>query len=114
MMKVYLYLFTFFLCYYLSESAQPYFPSQIVFTLDNGMSTYAIDEENQRAYLSLKYGASGIDNAYAMKNFSYALPDSPESKYYVQLSVVFEPYGCMYGTYWKYGGNQYNAFPEHW
>lgn len=116
MMKVYLYLFTFLLCYYFAENAQPYFPSQIVFTPDNGIITYAIDEENQKAYSSLKYGTTevGIENAYAMKHFPYALPDSPESKYYVQLSVVSEPYGCMYGTYWKYGGNQYSAFPEHW
>jgi hypothetical protein len=69
MMKVYLYLFTFLLCYYFTENAQPYFPSQIVFTLDNGIRTYAIDEENQRAYSSFKYGTSGIKKAYAMKHF---------------------------------------------
>ena len=77
MMKVYLYLFTFLLCYYFAENAQPYFPSQIVFTLDNGIRTYAIDEENQRAYSSLKYGMAeiGIANAYAMKHFPYAVPE---------------------------------------
>jgi len=21
---------------------------------------------------------------------------------------------CMYGTYWKYGGNQFNSFRAHW
>jgi len=69
---------------------------------------------NQRAYSSFKDGSSVIEESYAMKNFPYALPDSPESKYYVQLTVDLPSRGCMYGTYWKYGGNQYNAFPAHW
>jgi hypothetical protein len=43
----------------LAQSAQPNFPTQITFSPDNGQTIYAIDEINQRAYKTLKYGASG-------------------------------------------------------
>jgi hypothetical protein len=49
-----------------------------------------------------------------MKQFPFAIPDSPQSKYYVQLLIDSPPLGCMYGTYWKYGGNTFNSFPTHW
>ncbi|CAF4501911.1 unnamed protein product [Rotaria sp. Silwood2] len=42
------------------------------------------------------------------------MPDSPQSKYYIQLLVDSLPSSCMYGTYWKYGGNTFNSFPSHW
>lgn len=85
-MNIDLCLFIFLLCYYFGESAQPYFPSQIVFTLEDDRRTYAIDEVNQRAYSSFKYDASVIEESYVMKNFPYTLPDSPRR-------------ACMYGTY---------------
>ncbi|CAF4049898.1 unnamed protein product, partial [Rotaria sordida] len=95
-------------------SAQPYFPPQIVFSPNDGQTLYAIDEINQRAYTILHYGSTGREMSFAMKHFPYAIPDSPQSKYYVQLIVDSLPFDCMYGTYWKYGGNQYNSFPSHW
>jgi hypothetical protein len=35
-------------------------------------------------------------------------------KYYVQLLTDSPSLNCMYGTYWKYGGNNFNSFPSHW
>jgi len=32
----------------------------------------------------------------------------------VQLIIDSIPFGCYYGTYWKYGGNIINLFPPHW
>ncbi|CAF3948054.1 unnamed protein product [Rotaria sp. Silwood2] len=49
-----------------------------------------------------------------MKDFPYSIPDSPQSKHYVQLLVSFSPSDCMYETYEKYGGNFFNSFPLHW
>jgi hypothetical protein len=108
-MKIHLYLISFILWYYPGECAQPYFPPQIVFSPDNGATTFAIDEINQRAYTSI-----GRQTAFVMKHFPYADPDSPQSKYYVQLLVEFPPLNCLYGTYWEYGGNIYNSFPSRW
>ncbi|UJR32446.1 hypothetical protein I4U23_019908 [Adineta vaga] len=102
------------LYYSLVESAQPYFPSQIVFSPDNGVTTIAVDEINQRAYKSIKMSSYAKETTYAMKNFPYAIPDSPQSKYYVQLLVDTPPEACIYGTYWEYGGNTFNSFPSHW
>jgi len=42
--------------------------SQIVFTLEDDRRTYAIDEVNQRAYLSFKYDASVIEGSYVHQN----------------------------------------------
>ncbi|CAF1304929.1 unnamed protein product [Rotaria sp. Silwood1] len=110
MMKMYLYLISFILYYYSVEcSSQPYFPPQIVFSPDGGKTIIAIDEINQRAYIS-----TGGETAFVMKHFPYAIPDSPQSKYYVQLLVVHPSNWCAYGTYWKYGGNIYNSFPSDW
>jgi hypothetical protein len=54
------------------------------------------------------------DISYVEKNFTYSIPDLPESKYYVQLFIDSLSEKCMYGTYWKYGGNNFNTFPSHW
>jgi hypothetical protein len=113
-MKNLLCLLLFILLNSLVSSIQPYFPSQIVFSDDNGQSIYAIDEINQRAYRTLPYGVTGRETTYVEKHFSYAPLDSPQSKYYVQLLIDSPPLGCMYGTYWKYGGNTFNSFPSHW
>ncbi|CAF0773672.1 unnamed protein product [Adineta ricciae] len=99
---------------YCIECVQPYFPGQIVFSPNNGQMIYGIDEVNQQAFTIMKYGATGVENGFAMKQFPYSTPDSPQAKYYVQLILDSAPLGCMYGTYWKYGGNSYNLFPSHW
>lgn len=98
------------------NSIQPYFPEQIVFSPDDGRTIYAIDEVNQKAFTSIKYGVSQASqqNSYVMKDFPYTMPDSPESLNYVQMIDDFSPEGCMYGTYWKYGGFSANSFPSHW
>jgi hypothetical protein len=114
MMKIYLYSISFVLWFYLGETTQPYFPPQIVFSPDNGQTIFAIDETNQRAFKTLAYGATGRETSYVMEHFPYSESDSPQSKYYVQLLIDSPPLGCMYGTYWKYGGNQFNSFPAHW
>jgi hypothetical protein len=116
MLKMLLCLISFILCYYLGESVQPYFPPQIVFSIDNGQTIIAIDEINQRAYQSVTYSFDPIPQiSYALQHFPYASSDSPQSKYYVQLLLGYsslEP--CVYATYWKYAGNYFNAFPSHW
>lgn len=101
-------LLLFFYCY-LVDSAQPYFPSQVVFTLNSGQTLYAIDEVNQRAFTT-----SGDISSYVFQHFPYAPSDTPQSKYYVQLVTGFYNDTCAYGTYWQYGGNPYNYFPIHW
>ncbi|CAF0858110.1 unnamed protein product [Adineta steineri] len=113
-MKILLCLISFVLSCYVAESAQPYFPPQIVFSSNNGVSIMAIDEINQRAYYTLAYGDSGRTSSYVSKKLPYTIPDTPESKYYVQLVTNSVPSDCFYGTYWKYGGNAYNSFPAHW
>lgn len=97
-----------------SQCIQPYFPSQITFTTDASETILAIDEINQQAYQILKYGRNSTENSFLLKHFPYALPDSPQSKYYVQLLTDSDPMGCMYGTYWEKGGNVFNSFPPHW
>ncbi|CAF3356569.1 unnamed protein product [Rotaria sp. Silwood2] len=114
MLKIYLCLISFILCYYFGKCDQPYFPSQIVFSPDNGRTIIAVDEINQRAYKTLPYGSTGHETSYVLEHFPYAESDSPQSKYYVQLLIDSPPLGCMYGTYWKYGGNVFNSFPSHW
>jgi hypothetical protein len=114
MMKIYLCLISFILLHYLGDYAQPYFPSQIVFSPDNGVTVIAVDEINQRAYKSITMSSYAKEVSYVMKNFPDAIPNSPQSKYYVQLLVDFPPLNCIYGTYWKYGGNTLNSFPSHW
>lgn len=96
------------------QCEQPYFPSQITFSPDNGRTIIAIDEINQQAYQILTYGINSTESSFLLKHFPYALPDSPQSQYYVQLLIDSAPLGCMYGTYWKNGGNVFNSFPAHW
>jgi hypothetical protein len=91
---------------------QPYFPPQLLFFASGTL--YAIDEINQKAYKSASSSIKSSETAYAMKHFPNAIPDSPESKYYVQLSDEFPQPGCRYATYWEHGGGTFNSFPEHW
>ncbi len=116
MMKIYLYLLSFILSSYPGESAvQPFFPPQIVFSPDDGKTIYAIDEINQRAYKTLNYNSTRQDTSYALQHFPYAVPDTPQSKYYVQI-LTRSPasLGCMFAAYWQYGVNNFNTFPPHW
>ncbi|CAF2716645.1 unnamed protein product [Rotaria sp. Silwood2] len=112
MIKTYFSLLLFILLIVLGRCTQPYFPPQLLFFA--GSTLYAIDEINQRAYKSASESIKSSETAYAMKNFPYSIPDSPQSKYYVQLQDKFPDTGCRYGTYWKYGGSNFNAFPAHW
>jgi len=93
----------FFFCYCLAHCDQPYFPTQVVFTVDNGQRLYAIDEVNQRAYASIK--GDSPQSGYVFQHFPYSPVDTPQSKYYVQLVTGLSSNSCAYGTYWKYGGN---------
>lgn len=101
-----------FSCYYHAHCVQPNFPSQVVFTVDNGQRLYAIDEVNQRAFVSIKDNPA--QSAYVFQNFPYAPAGTPQSQNYVQLITTLNSKSCVYGTYWKYGGNSYNYFPTHW
>ncbi|CAF3604053.1 unnamed protein product [Rotaria sp. Silwood1] len=114
MMKIVLSLLLFSLCNHLGQCAQPYFPSQIVFSPDDGKTTIAIDEINQRAYLTYPVNALMKVSAYVMQNFPYAVPDSPQSKHYVFLATTSLINFCSYETYWKYGAYRLNQFPLHW
>ncbi|CAF3455590.1 unnamed protein product [Rotaria socialis] len=83
-MKIYWHLISFILCYYL-EAFQPYFPPQIVFSLDTSETIIAIEEINQPTNQSISVSPSNTQISYALKQFPYANPDSPQSKYYVEL-----------------------------
>jgi hypothetical protein len=96
------------------QTAQPYFPPQIVFSPGDDEIIIAIDEINQRAYTTYPVTPSLTVFAYVLKHFPYAPTDSPESKYYVQLVNLSSPNSCAFGTYWKYGGDVSNSFPSHW
>ncbi|CAF1429433.1 unnamed protein product [Adineta ricciae] len=99
---------------YFGDCTQPYFPRQVVFSSDGGLIV-AIDEINQRAYQTLNYTSTEQHTSFVMQHFPYAVPDSPQSKYYVQLLLRTPPsLGCQYGTYWKYGEQNFNDFPVHW
>ncbi|CAF1127658.1 unnamed protein product [Adineta steineri] len=113
-MKILLYLTSFIVCYSFEICVQPYFPPQIVFSFDDGQPLYAIDEINQRAYQSFTVEPWKPQQSYLMKKFPYAIPDSPQSKYYVEL--VLDPIkdSCIYTTFWKYGAKYFSDFPSHW
>ncbi|UJR34818.1 hypothetical protein I4U23_027599 [Adineta vaga] len=113
-MKIYFYSILCIVWCYAVETAQPYFPSQIVFSIDDGLTLYAIDEINQRAFGNFTFGVRGRDIVYAMEHLPFAIPGTLQSKYYVQLVTGAEAYDCMYATYWKYGALNFNRFPEHW
>jgi hypothetical protein len=98
----------------MGDCLPPFFPPQIVFSLDNDQTIIAIDEINQRAYQSIPFYPSMTQTSYAMKNFPYAPLDTPQSKYYVQLLIESSGSDCMYQTYWKYGESNFNVFPSHW
>ena len=94
--------------------AQPYFPPQITFSTYENKAIYAIDELNQQAYRSYVIDSTLTEYSFAMQPFPFAIPDSPESKYYVQLKLDSPSNICNYGTYWKYGDYLGSAFPSHW
>ncbi|CAF0818768.1 unnamed protein product [Adineta steineri] len=94
--------------------AQPYFPPQITFSTYENKAIYAIDELNQQAYRSYIINPTLTEYSFAMQHFPFAIPDSPESKYYVQLKLSYPSNSCNYGTYWKYGDYLSSAFPSHW
>ncbi|CAF1392157.1 unnamed protein product, partial [Adineta steineri] len=54
--------------------------------------------------------------SYALQHFPYAIPNTPQSKYYVQLLLGGDASmaNCEYTAYWKYGGYYLNVFPSHW
>ena len=95
------------------HGVQPYFPPQLTFTMYDNQVLYTIDELNQRAYQSSILSPTLTQYSFAMKNFPFAIPESPQSKYYVQLRLDSPSNSCSYGTYWKYGGNVFNSFPSH-
>ena len=103
-------LFTF--CYYYVHCVQPYFPSQVVFTVDNGQRLYAIDQDNQRAFVSIKDNPA--QNGYVFQHFPHSPADTPQSRHYVQLATALDSKSCAYETYWTYGRNSFNLFPSHW
>ncbi|CAF2863145.1 unnamed protein product [Rotaria sp. Silwood2] len=105
---------SFFLSGYVAHCSQPYFPLQITFKLNGDQTLVAVDEINQRAVRLYNYNSLRQENAFVMKHFPNPIPDSPQSRYYVQLSVSYPSNYCMYGTYWQYGGNVFNEFPSHW
>jgi hypothetical protein len=74
-MKIYLYLISFVLYYYNGQTAQPYFPPQIVFSPDDDEIIVAIDEINQRAYTTYPVTSSLTVFAYVLKHFPYAPSD---------------------------------------
>ncbi|CAF2059266.1 unnamed protein product [Rotaria magnacalcarata] len=97
------------------ECIQPYFPPQITFTTEDAVGRYlfAVDEINQRAYQWHLIDSDDQLYSYAMQHFPYAIPDSPESKNYVQLNV-YDPVYCVYTAIWKHGSGMHDSFPEHW
>ncbi|CAF1221891.1 unnamed protein product [Adineta steineri] len=117
MMKVLLFLLSCILCHYKGYCEQPYFPRQVVFSMGDDTTIIAIDEINQRAYQSIKYSFDPIPQiSYALQHFPYAIPNTPQSKYYVQLLLGGDASmaNCEYTAYWKYGGYYLNVFPSHW
>jgi hypothetical protein len=113
-MKIFLCLISFILFIYLTTSTQPNFPSQISFSYNDDQVFYAIDQINQRAYKTVHFGTNQQETTFAFKHIPFALPDSPESKYYVQLLIDSPPFRCIYGTYWEHGGCTFNSFPSDW
>ncbi|CAF4310937.1 unnamed protein product [Rotaria magnacalcarata] len=98
-----------------SQCVQPYFPSQVTFSIDNDQqTTMAIDVANQEAYQTSQIQGLLGEYAFVMKHFPYTFPDSPESKHYVELSVRNISDSCYYRKFWKYGTGSFNSFPDHW
>jgi len=99
----------FFSCYYFTQSAQPYFPEQIVFAIPEDQTLYAIDQVNQRAA-----STTITQQGFVFKHFPYAIPNSPQDTHYVQLMMNHQQSNCIYETYWEYGGGSLSLFPDHW
>ncbi len=51
---------------------QPYFPPQIIFSPNNGVTTIAVDEINQRAYQTITLSSYARETSYVMKHFPNA------------------------------------------
>jgi hypothetical protein len=114
-MKTYVYLLLFIQCYSLLESAQPYFPSLIAFSLyNNDQIITAIDQRNQEAFVRYHDSQRNVV-VYLMKHFPHAIPGTPQSKYYVMLLNDNLRSNCMYQTYYE-NGTRYPSyyFPSHW
>jgi len=111
-MHTFIQIISLFFCCYSVYCTQPYFPSQVVFTVDNTEAFYAIDEVNQRAYASVK--TDFPQAGYVFQHFPYAPTDTPQAKYYVELVTRLDSNLCEYGTYWTYNRNPNSIFPSHW
>ncbi|CAF3000187.1 unnamed protein product [Rotaria sp. Silwood2] len=111
-----LFYFTWFLNNNVVLSVQPYFPSQVTFSINNngGETIMAIDDVNQKAYQTYTSRASGQRYGFVMQHFPYTIPNSPESKHYVEMATSNTSNSCYYGTYWEYGVGTYTSFPSHW
>ena len=92
----------------------PTFHLKLFFSFGDDEILMAIDQINQRAYITYPITPSLTEFAFVMKHFPFAVPNTPQSKYYVQLSNLSSADSCIYGTYWKYGGDMLNLFPSHW
>lgn len=99
MMKIFFTLISVGLCCYFANGVQPYFPPQIVFSFGDDEILMAIDQINQRAYITYPITPSLTEFAFVMKHFPFAVPNTPQSKYYVQLSNLSSADSCIYGTY---------------
>lgn len=115
MMKLYFSFIIFTLWFYKGKTAQPYISPQIVFSPNDGKMIIAIDQINQRAYTTYPTFNSTQLTSFVAKNFPNVTPNSPQTKHYVQLSERTGGDGCIYTTYWNYGGKYAaNYFPNHW
>ncbi|CAF2542996.1 unnamed protein product [Rotaria sp. Silwood2] len=114
MMKQLFWCLLFFLCSQVTYCTQPYLTSQITFYTDDDKTLVAVNEINQQAYQMYTINSLQAQYAFAIKQFPYTIPDSPESKYYVQLISYFPSNSCMYGAYLKHDGFSFNSFPLHW
>ena len=108
-MSKFLQILLFFLFCHLTVSKQPNFPAQIIFSEVDGQILYAIDEINQRAAMF-----DPAERGFVFKHIPYAIPDSPQSKYYTQLTTNRQHFSCIYETYWEHGASSYSLFPSHW
>lgn len=82
-MKLYLYLVSFIFSHHIGKCVQPYFPSQIVFSPNNG-------EISQRVYQKSTSNPSSTHDIHVMKYFPYTTPDSPQSKHWQFNASVFK------------------------
>lgn len=115
MLRILLYYALLFLCMRNVESVQPYFPSQIVFSINDGLKTiYAIDAVNQRAYKSSLSMHATNQTSVVMSKFPNTPSDTPQASHYVELTSHTSPDSCSYLTYWSYSVGSTTEFPSHW